>query len=389
MPDVRARKTSADLLLALAPRLAHARVLRMGLYSYNNSHRRYPPKGTFQAVFDAVNAGHLVPALCELRLPSSVLFEAVQWVQELHALLAVALTRVVFHSLSCSDPHVEQLLLCGPKLQVLRLIFHPASSTGALGTLRAMRQTEGAATLSQLVVCSLRDFPELVEPIIDVTLAHRLVSLELRAMGNASVSQLARLLREGTSLRRLKLDHGTSFDAAGVSLFADALRDNTTLEFLCFNFCNLCRCENVVAGAAVCAALVGHPSIATLTFRDLGVDSHITGADMLDESLAALLLASSSALTSLSAIIIPSYTYRGVALPRFMEALARNTQLRSLAFNGLSQEDSFLQSHLRPALRANTSLRQLGNIDMFPVWADIPEFCALRLRIPSELDDVM
>ena len=161
---------------------------------------------------------------------------------------------------------------------------------------------------------------------------------------------LARTLHRN-ALKALKVINcrGMFVDAAGAVTLGDALRANTTLEELTL-FKMLQLSAPVVA--ALLAALVGHRSLECLSLSyTIFEDPAAAGV-----ALAALLIADAPALTELD---VSSCGLDEAGLGAVLDALPRNSHLRALKVHGNSVPDGFMRARLLPAVRANTSLREV------------------------------
>jgi hypothetical protein len=190
-----------------------------------------------------------------------------------------------------------------------------------------------------------------------VTIRLPTLRLLLGDLGADDVSILARLLRDG-ALETLHLRFSyMRDDLPGLGELADALRQCTTLKQLELHgspmqFAGLRR--NNESLALLFAAVEAHSSLCVLDLHStgLGHDAHA--------ALAAVVAADAPALHELRLKSEISSVTRDISqLPLLIEALPRNTHLRTLDFDGMVCEHGFAQRCLLPAVRANTSLRRL------------------------------
>ena len=169
-----------------------------------------------------------------------------------------------------------------------------------------------------------------------------------------SASALAPLLSETSTLSSLsfRYDDATQlFDTAAAALAADALQCNSTLTSLTLE--NAVLWGDPAAGGALFASLVAHRSLRTLVWRESYKCAH---SDLAGIALHALLAANAPALHELQVNVwMDDMAGSG---PLF-EALRRNTHLRRLDCSTTRMTPSFARFVLLPAVRANTSLRQL------------------------------
>jgi hypothetical protein len=141
-------------------------------------------------------------------------------------------------------------------------------------------------------------------------------------------------------------------DAPAAAALAAALRDNATITSLMLNDVGVF--DDAAAGAALVGVLTGHVSVQTLSLTC----NHVADADCAAAGalVGALVAADAPALTQLDV----SWCNLGDdGLLALFEALPRNTHLRTLNCSQNGMSEPFLRDVLLPAVRANTSLRQL------------------------------
>jgi hypothetical protein len=193
--------------------------------------------------------------------------------------------------------------------------------------------------------------------LVDAMLARRLHELTFDLCTPPAAAPLARLLAEGSLA---VLDFGDwhwsarmpLFDAAGAALVADALRVNTTLTKLKLDRAYLCR--DINGAGTFLGALVGHSSL-----RELRIFEENTNAEECNAfgaALGALVAADTPALQVLECFRC-SLGDAGLA-PIFM-ALPLNHHLRELYVDENRMSKAFAHELLLPAVRANTTLREL------------------------------
>jgi hypothetical protein len=212
--------------------------------------------------------------------------------------------------------------------------------------------------LTQLGVVSID--AAALDAVLDAALARRLPSLSISESAPPAASTLTRLLR-GNALRILKLcsTHGDAplFDAAGAALVADALRGATTLTELTFLDSGLCRDPG--AAHVLLTALVGHPSL-----RELNLECERSPAPAeRGAALAAIVAADAPALQHLDvycARVTCTCRLGDAGLAPLVTALRRNRHLRRLNISCNEMSEEFAREVLLPAVRANTSLRELA-----------------------------
>lgn len=146
-------------------------------------------------------------------------------------------------------------------------------------------------------------------------------------------------------------------DEATVAPVAEVLRDNTRIKAL--TLCDVNLWGDPAAGAAIFAALAGHPSIERLSLRSNPAPEEL--GQEVGEAFAALVAANSPALTHLD--VSGSQLVPAELLP-LLAALRSNTHLRDLnmtlhGLSELSDDVELAEQELFPAVEANASLRRL------------------------------
>jgi hypothetical protein len=197
----------------------------------------------------------------------------------------------------------------------------------------------------------------LMGALADAVLARRLRKLKLEECTAPAAAPLARLLAEG-SLDAFHFgplcDNGMPlFDAADAALVADALRVNTTLTELVLFRAGLgidMRGSQLLLGG-----LVGHPSLRELLIvgdaQDNWDDTELLGA-----ALAALIAADAP---TLQVLVCRDLDLGDLGLTPVVEALPLNRHLCGLDMGDNRMSEAFARERLLPALRANTTLREL------------------------------
>lgn len=142
-------------------------------------------------------------------------------------------------------------------------------------------------------------------------------------------------------------------DEPGAALLADALRVNRTLKVL--RLVNLRLWDNADAGVSLLAALTGHVSLCTLDFADNRVPDAASGATI-GAALGALVAADAPALEKL---VLHGIGLGDTGLGPLVDALRFNTHLRTLYMRWHEISSAFAAQRLLPAVRANSSLRDL------------------------------
>lgn len=203
---------------------------------------------------------------------------------------------------------------------------------------------------------------EVVDAFADAALLHltELWVLSCR-LTRTFAPALARLCASST-LTTLRVLGGETVleDATTALAFADALRANTTLKMLELGYVGLW--SDPAIGTSLIGALTGHISIQNLSLTG------IFPAEQVDEELAAagaalgaLVAANAPALHRLD---VAHSQLRDAGLGPLVDALPLNTHLTTLKLDGLEEaysvSDAFARDRLLPAVRANTSLRELA-----------------------------
>jgi hypothetical protein len=198
------------------------------------------------------------------------------------------------------------------------------------------------------------DVPAVLDAFIDAALARRFSDLDLIRcnLSPASIPAFVRLLGGG-ALISLSINGGHQaplFDAPAAALLGNALRANTTLCTLQLK--GVFLWADAEAGVAVMTALTAHPSLQRLNLAN----NHVGDAAAVGAALGALIAANAPALHTLYV----SHSALGDAgLAPLFDALPRNTHLRTLRCNGIAISAAFSRDTFLPAIRANTSLREL------------------------------
>jgi Ran GTPase-activating protein (RanGAP) involved in mRNA processing and transport len=199
--------------------------------------------------------------------------------------------------------------------------------------------------------------PAALDAVVDAALACRLSFVELHDCGlsPASAPALVRLLR-GDTLAELNIDieFEQLLDAPAATLLANTLRANTSLTSLTLTAIQLWH--DAAAAAELVGTLTAHPRLRVLDLSDnqphaAGMQAAEAGA-----ALAALVLANAPALQTLHI----RWCHLGdEGMGPVVEALRHNTHLTKLDCSGNELSEPFARDVLLPAVRANTSLREL------------------------------
>lgn len=361
---------------ALAPRLAQLRELRVQGSAEGEHVHAFSSADALRGVLRLVRDRN-APALRVLRFAGAFSLTDAESEPLLRALLNEAPNLVVeVEELTCAAT-LAVSLLSHPRLRVLQLDWHaeawpPPDNAATQATQEqlccAMEQHDAFEALTVHISISAATLAR----IVDIARERRWVALMLHGdPPHNCVEQLARLLRE-VPLRRLTLElpfhEDAVFDDDGAALFADALRASSTLEELILSSTSLFFCGEASAGTTLFAALVGHPSIASVqlwehTDKNYGNNVRLLeGYRAFDESLEALVRADAPALKKLR-VHVNLLIGDGrplLMLPLTFTALAHNAHLRMLDVGLLAPRLDFMRVAMLPGLMANKSLRELG-----------------------------
>jgi hypothetical protein len=292
------------------------------------------------------------------------------------------------HPQRCSLQNLEALLRAAPQLRTLEAVVYCENAEEAhrvlrnappFGPLRVRQLLVGAATTEATADAVLALAADLaahaslasvwlsnaplndaaaLDAVVDAALARSLTSVRLERcrLSPASASALARLLR-GDTLTELDLHgvHDQLLDAPAAALLANALRTNTSLTALTLHSIDLWR--DAAAAAALLAALTAHPRLRLLDLTSNWPHNDGLQAPEVGAALAALLLANAPALQTLD---IGGCLLSDVGMGPVVEALRHNTHLTKLDCSSNRTSAAFARERLLPAVRANTSLRELA-----------------------------
>jgi hypothetical protein len=304
-------------------------------------------------------------------------------VPDLRALLAAApalqLLEVSVYT-TCNE--ARSLLLNEPPFQLCRLRSLHIQNDGFLERGEAFPAAELVAHPS-LRELGLNWFDEAalvmgqLDAVVDTALALQLSRMGFHncELSPAAVPALARLLGS-SALTELDIAchqdehavvHSVLLDLPAAALLADALRANCTLQRLVISGVQLWH--DVRAALTLLAALTGHASLRSLTCSKNEFDyvSHHNGPlyyaahiELVGAALGALVAADAPALEELD-VSCCSLSDEGIG--PLCDALAHNTHLRTLTLAGNQLSAGFAGDRLLPAVRANTSLRELEVLD--------------------------
>jgi hypothetical protein len=176
-------------------------------------------------------------------------------------------------------------------------------------------------------------------------------------MSPAAAPALARLL-SSPALTELKISSDTPLlDAHAAVLLSAALRANATLGSLCM--CGVDLYDDIPAALELLGALTGHASLRSLYLSRNMVGTRAAAAALVGAALGALVSAD-----TLEELDISCCDLGDAGLAPLCDALPRTTRLRELELWNNGASAAFWVQRLLPAVRANTSLRQLETRDV-------------------------
>jgi hypothetical protein len=193
-----------------------------------------------------------------------------------------------------------------------------------------------------------------LDAVVDAALLRQLtsVTLQLCILVFASAPALVRLVGGGALAELDILGANTLLDAPAALALGNALRASSTLTAVTLRVAGLWH--NIAAATALLGALTGHPCLRSLNISHNHVDP--AGQDEAGAALGALVAANAPALTALD---VSACVLRDAGLRPLFHALPANTHLRTLNCGHNALSDAFLRETLLPAVRANSSLREL------------------------------
>jgi hypothetical protein len=193
-----------------------------------------------------------------------------------------------------------------------------------------------------------------LDAVVNAALTRRLthVTLQLCDLSLASAPALVRLVGGGALAELDIFGANTLLDAPAALALGNALRASSTLTAVTLRVVDLFR--DPAAATALLGALTGHPSLHSLNISHNHVEP--AGQDEAGAALGALVAANAPALTALDVSVC---ILRHAGLRPLFDALPANTHLRTLECGHNAFSDAFLRETLLPAVRANSSLREL------------------------------
>jgi hypothetical protein len=222
-----------------------------------------------------------------------------------------------------------------------------AAAMAAYGSLSRFRLYDGALGA-----------PAAAHALVDACLARRLTHVWFIdcSLTPAAAPALARLLGGGacTHLAINASDPIQMLDEPAAEVLGDALRACSTIEEL--TLAGRRSLWGDVAAATVLNAVVGHGSLRRLR---ISLNSEAGHAPAAGAAIGALVAANAAALATLD---ISHCAWGDADLSPLVDVLAHNTHLRVLHCCGSHLTEPFMRNRLLPAVRANTSLRELTGL---------------------------
>ncbi len=195
-----------------------------------------------------------------------------------------------------------------------------------------------------------------LDAVVDAALMRQLTHVTLQECDVSTVlaPALVRLIGSG-ALAELDINGGdTLVDVPAALAVGNALRASCTLTTLSLRFMDLWR--DPAAATALLGALTGHPSLHSLDISENYVNNAAGGGDQAGALIAALVAANAPALMELHVSCCRLFD---AGLGSLLDALPANTHLRTLSCGDNEESEAFVRERLLPAVRANSSLRQL------------------------------
>ena len=204
--------------------------------------------------------------------------------------------------------------------------------------------------------------PAVLDTVVAALLSSPISHVSFSACGltPASVPALARLLRDGRSLKDVRIGNNgvRLLDGPAAALLAPAFASNHRLTTLQLSACDLWGCD--AAAVAILRALTAHPSL-----RSALLDTNpAPGLSFAPTALGALVFANAPALQKLD---VQNSRLGDIGVVSMIDALPHNTNLRELYCSHTGMTTVFAQTRVVPAVLLNTSLRKL---DASKNWMD-------------------
>jgi hypothetical protein len=196
-----------------------------------------------------------------------------------------------------------------------------------------------------------------LDAVVDASLTRQLTSVTLRwcSLSPDSVPALVRLVGGG-ALSELNIcgddDALRAVDAPAALALGSALRASSTIKAFTARAVGLL--VEPAAATALLGALTGHPSLRSLSISHNA--ARPASREQAGAVLAALIAANAPALHELD---VSSCWLLDAGMGPLFDALPANTHLRTLVCERNELSDVFVRERLLPAVRANSSLREL------------------------------
>jgi hypothetical protein len=273
--------------------------------------------------------------------------------EQLEALLRAApLLRTLHADVACDAAEARRPLRNEPPFEVLRvrrLAVSGFEADGEAATLALAAEVAAYASLHELcIVRAPLDAAAALDAVVGAALACGLRRLQLLApLSPASAPALARLLGGG-ALTTLDIHAGgiRLLDEPAAVVLGAALRANTTLTSLVLN--DVLLWQVPAAGVALLNALTAHPSLC-----ELHLDWNRVGTAQQQQAGAALGTLIAANAPTLRDLRIRQSSLDDAGMGPLVDALWRNTHLRTLECDGHRASYAFVHDRLLPAVRAD------------------------------------
>ena len=278
---------------------------------------------------------------------------------------AAPLLQTFMAGVTCSSVDARRLLRNEPPFGPLRMSsMHVRMVEGAsdADVLATAADLTAHASLEALEFGGSWRFPgaAAADAVVDAALSLRLSGLDLYFCGlsPAWAPSLTRLL-SSVALKYLQLNGSgqTLLDAPSAALLAPALRASSLTRFELFSSYFF---REAASAAMLLDALTAHPCLRVLLVSEGRIDDDFTGHEAVVGPKLGSLLAADSALEEL---VVCNCALGDAGLGPLVAALPRNTRLHVLDICENNMTDAFARDVLLPAVRANSSLRELTVAD--------------------------
>jgi hypothetical protein len=240
-------------------------------------------------------------------------------------------------------------------LRVHTLLFQSADERDEAAVLALAAELTSHAHLQGLhLIRAALNTVVALDAVVDAAMTRRLTSVTLLScnLSPESMPALARLVGGGALAELDIFGRAQLVDVPAALALGNALRASGTLTAVSLRSVELWRDPG--AATALLGALTGHASLRSLNISHNGVGR--AGQDEAGAALGALVAANAPALTALD---VSFSDLRDAGLRPLFDALPANTHLRKLNCGDNALSDAFARDALLPAVRANSSLREL------------------------------